>query len=122
MRKFLIVLIVLALALVACTEEAVYTKISAEEAKELMVEGNMILDVRTQAEYDSGHIEGAVLLAVDDIIAENLDLLSDKNQVILLYCRSGNRSKRAADKLLEMGYKKIYDFGGIMDWPYDIVE
>lgn len=103
-------------------EDAKYRKISAEEAKELMVDGNMVLDVRTQGEYDSGHIENAVLLPVDDILDGKLSSLPDKEQVILVYCRSGRRSKSASKELVEQGYINVYDFGGIIDWPYEIVE
>lgn len=99
---------------------AEYRKISPEEAKDLMVEGNIILDVRTEAEYDSGHIPNAILLPVDEIEAGNLELISDKNQVILVYCRSGNRSSIASRALIEEGYTNVYDFGGIIDWKYEI--
>lgn len=102
--------------------EAVYRKITPEEAKEMMVEGNIILDVRTEGEYADGHIEGSTLLPLDQIQAGNLELLPDKDQVILVYCRSGNRSGQAANILINAGYTGIYDFGGINDWPYDIVK
>lgn len=101
-------------------EKASYTKISPEEAKDLMIEGNIILDVRTKEEYDDGHIANATLLPLDEINLGNLDLLEDKDQIILVYCRSGNRSSSASKALIEAGYTKVYDFGGIIDWPYDI--
>ncbi|HPB17843.1 MAG: rhodanese-like domain-containing protein [Clostridia bacterium] len=100
-----------------------YEQISAEEAKEIMDQqsGYIILDVRTKEEYDQGHIPNAVLLPNETIGTSKIDLLSDKDQMILVYCRSGNRSKQAASKLVNLGYTNIYEFGGIIDWPYDIV-
>lgn len=102
--------------------KAEYKKITPEEAKELMVEGNIILDVRTKEEYDQGHIEGAMLLPVSDILDGKLDSLPDKNQIILVYCRSGNRSATASKYLVKVGYTNVYDFGGIKDWPYEVVQ
>ncbi|MDD4503043.1 MAG: rhodanese-like domain-containing protein [Clostridiaceae bacterium] len=100
-----------------------YENISAKEAKEIMDEKNgyIILDVRTEAEYDQGHIPNAVLLPNETIGTEEIDILPDKDQLILVYCRSGNRSKQAAAKLVNLGYTNVYEFGGIIDWPYDIV-
>jgi rhodanese-related sulfurtransferase len=103
------------------TSEAKYRKITPEEAKEMMVEGNIILDVRTQEEYNAGYIEDATLLPIDDVLADDLDLLQDTDQVILVYCRSGNRSEVASKYLVEKGYTQVYDFGGIIDWPYEVV-
>ena len=96
--------------------------ITAEEAKEIMDsrEGYVILDVRTQEEYDQGHIPGAVLIPNTEIEAQAEALLTDKNQLILVYCRSGRRSKQAAEILVELGYTNIYEFGGILDWPYEV--
>lgn len=99
-----------------------YITITPEEAKEMMIEGNIILDVRTKEEYNQGHIEGAKLLPVDSIITGELEHLPNKDQVILIYCRSGNRSAKAANYLANEGYANVYDFGGIIDWPYEIVE
>lgn len=104
------------------TGQAEYHKISPEEAKELMLEGNIILDVRTSGEYAEGHIEGAQLLPVDVIQEGDYQGLENKDQVILVYCRSGNRSKTASKALVEAGYTQVYDFGGIANWPYDIVK
>ncbi|MGB5823661.1 MAG: rhodanese-like domain-containing protein [Proteocatella sp.] len=97
-----------------------YIKITPEEAKNIMdtESGVIILDVRTQEEFDSGHIKDAVLIPNTQITDSAPELLPDKNQKILVYCRSGNRSKSASDKLVSMGYTKVYDFGGIIDWPY----
>lgn len=97
--------------------------LTAEEAKARMDSGDpvVILDVRTQEEYDEAHIENAVLLPNEDIGTEPPALLPDLNAELLIYCRSGNRSRQAAEKLLAMGYTQVYDFGGIKDWPYDTV-
>ena len=107
-------------------EEAMktYEQISPQEAKKRMdnEEDVIILDVRTQEEYDSGHIKNAVCLPNEDILSEP-DILPEKGQQILVYCRSGNRSKQAAQKLADMGYENVLEFGGILDWPYpELVE
>ena len=104
-------------------EAAQYHKITAEEAKARMDSGDSIvlLDVRTQEEYDAGHIESAMLLPNETILDAKPDALPDLNAEILIYCRSGNRSAQAAKKLVAMGYTGVYDFGGIIDWPYDVV-
>lgn len=101
-------------------EESAYHKITAEEAKNKIEEGNVtIVDVRTEEEFSSSHIPGAMLLPLDKIGSEPPEELPDKEADILIYCRSGNRSKQAADRLVKLGYLNIYDFGGIMDWPYE---
>ena len=96
--------------------------ITAEEAKQIMdaEEGYIILDVRTQEEYDQGHIPGAMLIPNTEIETRAEDELLDKDQLILVYCRSGNRSKKAAEILVELGYTNIKEFGGIIDWPYEV--
>jgi len=102
---------------------AEYKKITAKEAKMLIDSGNVtVLDVRTQAEFASGHINGAILLPNTEIKKKAPEVLPDKNTTILVYCRSGNRSAQAAKILVEMGYTKVYDFGGIIDWPYEVVK
>lgn len=103
-------------------EEMSYQQITAEEAKNIMDtrEGYIILDVRTQEEYDTGHIKDAVCLPNEEIGTEEPELLPDKAQQILVYCRSGNRSKQAAQKLADLGYENVLEFGGIIDWPYEI--
>ena len=103
--------------------EGVYQKISPEEARRMMDEsgGFILLDVRTQEEFSQGHIEGAQLLPNDEIGERAQEELPDKNAVILVYCRSGRRSAEAAHRLIDMGYTNIYDFGGILDWPYGTV-
>ena len=102
----------------------VYLNITAEEAKKLMdsEEGCIILDVRTREEYDQGHIPGAILIPDTEIEAKAADLLPDKEQLILVYCRSGRRSKLAAQSLADLGYTNIREFGGILDWPYEVVQ
>jgi len=100
----------------------VLEKITAEKAKEMMDSDQpIILDVRTTEEYEEGHIEGAILIPDNEISAKAEELLTDKNATILVYCRSGRRSALAAQDLSDLGYTKIYDFGGIIDWPYDVV-
>lgn len=127
MKKVLFLLIAVIL-LTACghTEEndreAVYMNITAEEARQIMdsEEGYVILDVRTQEEYDQGHIPGAILIPNTEIEARAEQELPDKDQLILVYCRSGRRSKLAADILVSLGYTDIREFGGIIDWPYEV--
>ena len=103
-------------------QEAVYVNITAEEAKQIMdsEEGYIILDVRTQEEYDQGHIPGAILIPDTEVKVTAEDVLTDKDQLILVYCRSGRRSKLASEILVELGYTNIKEFGGIIDWPYEI--
>ena len=100
-------------------EKAAYQQISMEEAMELMKteENYIILDVRSQEEYDEKHIPGAVLVPNETIGTKDIPELPDKDQMILVYCRSGNRSKQAAEKLAALGYTNIIEFGGINDWP-----
>ena len=106
----------------AQTENAGYQQITAEEAKELMDvwKYETILDVREQDEYDEKHIPGAILLPVGMIDEETAaGVIPEKDTMVLVYCRSGNRSKTAASKLAELGYTQVYEFGGINDWPYE---
>jgi rhodanese-related sulfurtransferase len=97
-----------------------YEQITAEEAKNLMdTKTNfVILDVRTEQEYDLGHIPGAIVIPNEVILEEAEGTLTDKNQLILVYCRSGRRSKEASQKLVDLGYTNVKEFGGIIDWPY----
>ena len=126
MKKLMLIIMVLML-LTACgqtensNKEAVYMNITAEEAKGIMdsEEGYIILDVREQHEYDQGHIPGAILIPNTEIEARAEAELTDKDQLILVYCRSGRRSKLAAEILVELGYTNIKEFGGIIDWPYE---
>ena len=126
--KKIALLILTMLLLTACgqrnqdTQEAVYMNITAQEAKEIMdtQEGYIILDTRTQEEYDEGHIPGAIVLPYDEVLERAEGILTDKNQLILVYCRSGRRSKIAANDLVTLGYTNIREFGGIIDWPYEV--
>ncbi|MDO5417288.1 MAG: rhodanese-like domain-containing protein [Lachnospiraceae bacterium] len=103
-------------------KEKAYTSITMDEAKEAFrTEGDyMILDVRRADEFAGGHIPGAVNLANEEIASEEPEQLPDKGQKIYVYCRSGNRSKQAAEKLAAMGYTNIIEFGGIMDWTGEV--
>ena len=100
-----------------------YEQITPTEAKAIMDEENgyVILDVRTQEEFDEAHIEGAILIPDYEIADKAEGVLKDKDQLILVYCRSGRRSKLAADKLVTLGYTNVKEFGGIIDWPYETV-
>ena len=127
MKKILVILLAIVL-LSGCTatveeDKIEYIKITAKEAKEIMdTEKVIVLDVRTPEEYEEEHIEGAILIPDYDL--ENLSdsKLTDKDGKILVYCRSGNRSKAATKVLIDMGYTNVKDFGGIMNWPYETVK
>ena len=103
--------------------ETNYMQITAKEAKNIMDNETdyIILDVRTEEEFSKGHIDGAILIPDYEIADKSEKILTDKDQLILVYCRSGRRSKLAADSLVTMGYTNIKEFGGIIDWPYDII-
>ena len=105
------------------TKKAVYTSITVEEAKKIMEEKDdiIILDVRTKEEYEDGHIKDALLLPVDDIEMNAETILQDKEKTILVYCRSGRRSLIASEALVELGFQNVYEFGGIIDWSYEVV-
>ena len=127
MKKKIVIMACCLLILTGCAapqKAAEYRRITVEEAKQVIdtEQGAIILDVRTQEEYDQGHIPNALLLPNTDISKQADTMLPDKNATILVYCRSGNRSKNASEELLAMGYTKVYDFGGINNWPYDITE
>lgn len=101
-----------------------YVHISQEDAMAQMVDGEdyILLDVRTQAEYAEGHIPGAICLPNESIGSEPPAELPDREQTILVYCRSGRRSAEAAQKLADMGYVNVLEFGGILDWTGEIVK
>jgi rhodanese-related sulfurtransferase len=102
-------------------EKAVYHTVTAETAKYMMDEGSVtIVDVRTQSEYDAGHVENAILVPNETIGSTVPEELPDKEAVLLVYCRTGRRAADASQKLADMGYTKVYDFGGIEDWPYEM--
>ena len=111
---------------VGCADagSASYDQISGAEAKALMdsESGYIILDVREQYEYDEGHIPGAILIPYGEIADRAENELPDKDQLILVYCRSGRRSKIAAETLVKLGYTNVKEFGGIIDWEYEIVK
>ena len=121
------VLLALALVLTGVTNFAPkttgYRQVTTEEAVNIMQteENYVILDVRTAQEFASGHIPGAALLPNETIGTEDIPLLPDKDQLILVYCRSGNRSKQAAEKLAQLGYTNIVEFSGINSWTGEIV-
>lgn len=126
MRRILVFLFsvfVLTAFSVVVLADSSYVQIDQETAKQMMEkdDGHIIVDVRRQEEYDEGHIPGAILIPNETIISEKPDELSDPDQTILIYCRSGRRSKEAAQKLADMGYTNIYEFGGIIDWTGNIV-
>lgn len=102
----------------AAKKEGGYTHIDMETAKQMMAndDGHVIVDVRSQEEYNEGHIPGAIVIPNESIGTEQPKELPDLNQVILVYCRSGNRSRQASQKLADMGYTNVYEFGGIKDW------
>ena len=147
MKKTIALFLVLLVFLCSCTEKAdigiiggadgptaivvsdikeneMYEMISAQEAKEIMDSGvdHIILDVREQDEYDAGHIPDAILLPYTQIEQKVEDVILDKNALVLVYCRSGIRSKIASETLSALGYTNVKEFGGINDWPYEIVK
>lgn len=103
-------------------EKAMYEQITAEEAKKIMDSGeeHIILDVREQDEYDEGHIPGSILIPYTEIENKAIEMLPDKDKLILVYCRSGRRSKIASETLSKLGYTNVKEFGGIIDWPYEV--
>lgn len=104
------------------SSDSAYHKISAEEAKKKIEAGGVtIVDVRTAEEYAEKHLAGAVLVPNEAIGAQPPSALPDLDATLLVYCRSGVRSKQASDKLVKLGYTHVYDFGGIIDWPYETV-
>lgn len=129
MKRIIPIILILLFVLSGCSsakEEqntAAYKQISQEEAKEMMSrdDGHVIVDVRRQDEYDAGHIPGAILIPNESIGCDSPEALPDYDQIILIYCRTGNRSKQASEKLAAMGYTNIYEFGGINTWTGEIV-
>lgn len=123
MKKMLPFLLAGLVFLVSSVNAESYSQIDQETAKRMMEadDGHIVVDVRRQDEYDAGHIPGAILIPNESIGSDAPEALPDYGQIILIYCRSGNRSKQAAQKLADMGYTNIYEFGGIMTWTGDIV-
>ena len=130
MRKTIVCLILLTISLLAVTAcggaegELGYEQITAEEAKAIMDTETdyIIIDARTEEEYAEGHIEGAILIPEYEIADRAEAELPDKDALILVYCRSGRRSKIAAEELVKLGYTDVREFGGIIDWPYETVK
>ena len=127
MRRMLSAVLSMLLLLTGCggtnMNEETYQQITQEKAKEMMdTQDVLILDVREQDEYDSGHIPGAVLIPEYEIADRAESELTDKNQLILVYCRSGRRSKIASQALVDLGYTNVKEFGGIIDWEYETVK
>ena len=105
-------------------EKAMYEQITPEEAKKIMDSGeeHIILDTREQDEFDEGHITGAILIPYTEIENKAEEMIPDKDKLILVYCRSGRRSKIAAENLVKLGYTNVKEFGGIIDWKYEVVK
>lgn len=121
--KKIIPLLLAVLALAGCGPKYSYTQISMEEAIAIMEENTdyILLDVRTPEEFAEQHIPGAINVPNETIGTEEISQLPNKEQLILVYCRSGNRSKEASEKLANLGYSNVYEFGGIIDWPGETV-
>ena len=125
MKRMILLSLPLLLALTGCAgaaKENTYQQITQQKAKEMMESQEVIiLDVREQEEFDAGHIPGAVLLPVGQISAETAaTVIPEQDTVVLVYCRSGNRSKTASQALADLGYTHIFEFGGINTWPYEV--
>ena len=118
MRKIFSLLVILVVAVCAGCGGGTYKQISQNEAKKMIAENPnaIILDVRTPEEFEQKHIIGALLLPLEDLKEGKFELLPDKNKEILIYCRTGRRSKEAAQILADKGYANVYEFGGIVDW------
>ena len=123
-NKFTIAILLIACVFTGQTnhKEVSYMNITAQQAKEIIdtEEGYIILDVRTEEEYAEGHIPNAILIPDYEIETKAEKILKDKNKLILVYCRSGRRSKLAAESLIKLGYTNIKEFGGIIDWTYEV--
>ena len=100
-----------------------HQQISSQEAQRMMDYYDVIiLDVRTQEEFDGGHIQDAIVLPYDEIAERAESVIADRQQIVLIYCRTGRRSEIAARSLVYMGFTRVYDFGGIVDWTGEIIE
>ena len=126
MKRILPAILIILLLFTGCggnsMNENSYQQITQEAAKEMMdTQEVVILDVREQDEFDAGHIPGAILLPVGTITEDTAAaVIDDLDTVVLVYCRSGNRSKTASQALADLGYTNVYEFGGINDWPYEV--
>lgn len=129
-RKYIVISLIIVIAIVIVYNSNIkstkleYQIITANEAYNIIEseEDFIILDVRTESEYASGHIKDSILLPYDEISIKAETVLPNKNKKILIYCRSGNRSSIAAKELSELGYTDIIDFGGIISWNYELVK
>ena len=129
MKKLMLILLMAALVLTGCAAASnaaqtnTYRQITMQEAVEMMEkeENYIILDVRTEQEFAAGHTPGAMLIPNETIGVKEIPQLPDKDQLIMVYCRSGNRSKQASGKLVQLGYTNIVEFGGINSWPGEVV-
>ena len=129
MQRMIPILLMMTLLLTGCSAPSsapkanTYRQLTMQEAVEMMEKGEnyIILDVRTHQEFAAGHIPGAIVIPNETIGTEEIPQLPDKNQLIMVYCRSGNRSKQASDKLAKLGYTNIVEFGGINSWPGETV-
>jgi phage shock protein E len=119
-KKSLIMTMMIVLLLAGCTSSS-YKKITAQQGREMLQSDSsvILLDVRTVEENKEMRIPNSLLIPLDTLKARAEVLMSDKNATIIVYCRSGNRSKEAADILIELGFKNVLDMGGIIDWPYE---
>ena len=125
MKRIFPLMLAMLLVLTGCggtAAENTYQQITQEEAKNMMdTQEAIVLDVREQDEFDAGYIPGAVLLPVGTITKDTATaVIPELDSVVLVYCRSGNRSKKASQALVELGYTGIYEFGGINTWPYEV--
>lgn len=123
MKRLIPCLTLLCLCLWACTSDsqAGVQKITPEEAKQMMEQGEvLIVDVRSEEEYAQGHIRNAVNVPLERI--GDMNHYAKRDDALLVYCRSGKRSAQASERLLQDGFSRVYDFGGLLDWPYDIVK
>ena len=127
--KGLIIMLLISLSLFGMTacdggNNVTYEQITAEQAKTIMdtEKDYIIIDARTEDEFAEGHIKNAILIPEYEIKDRAQKELSDKEQLILVYCRSGRRSKIASEELVKLGYTNVKEFGGIIDWPYEVVK
>lgn len=122
MKSLPVIFIVLIIAVFVSGRNGGYKSIPQDQAKAMMDKGGaVVLDVREQSEYDAGHIAGAVLLPLGTINEETASaVIPQKDTPVLVYCRSGNRSKTASAKLAKLGYTSVYEIGGINSWPYGV--
>ena len=126
----LIIMILISISLFGLTacqggdNNATYEQITPQEAKKIMdtEKDYIIVDARTEEEFADGHIENAILIPEYEIAERAEKELPDKNGLILVYCRSGRRSKIASEELVKLGYTNVKEFGGIIDWPYETVK